>query len=207
MRNLIVAMIVFWLLALVTTAAPASAQSPPECVPSVPPEVPLGAPPVDPGPTDCGRGGGGCGTSCRSDRNAKDNFAAVDARDILDRLITIPIEAWNYKNQNPSIRHIGPMAQDFHATFGVGEDDGRIYTVDASGVSLAAIQGLYQIVQQKDAQIAELEARLVHLERAGSANGSPAEPSSLGGLTIWLVLGGLILVTPGLVLGYRRFRR
>jgi hypothetical protein len=36
------------------------------------------------------------------------------------------------------------MAQDVHL-FGFGEDDKHISTVDAEGVSLAAIQGPYQI--------------------------------------------------------------
>jgi hypothetical protein len=40
-------------------------------------------------------------------------------------------------------RHIGPMAQDFHAAFGLdGTDDKHIATVDADGAALAAIQGL-----------------------------------------------------------------
>lgn len=149
-----------------------------------------------------------CDPDCpNSDRNAKDNFAEVDDRDILARLSAIPIETWNYKSQDPSVRHIGPMAQDFYAAFGVGEDDRHINTVDASGVALAAIQRLYQMVQEKDVQIAELEARLEVLEQASSVNSSPAEASLFGGLTIWLALGGLVLVTPGLVLGYRRIRR
>jgi len=168
---------------------PGGLPSDPECKPEI----------NDPGP---------CLPDCDdSDRNVKGNFADVDARDILARLSAIPIETWNYKRQDPSVRHIGPMAQDFYATFGVGEDDRHINTVDASGVSLAAIQALYQIVQQKDAQVAELEARLEVLEQASSANGAPAEALLFGGITIWLALGGLVLVIPGLVLGYRRIRR
>ena len=38
------------------------------------------------------------------------------------------------------IRHIGPMAQDFHAVFGVGADEKAIATLDESGVVLAAIR-------------------------------------------------------------------
>ena len=55
-------------------------------------------------------------------------------------------------NSSPTrLRHISPIAQDFSAAFGVGEDDTHINTVDADGVALAAIQGLYHLVQQKDA--------------------------------------------------------
>ena len=66
------------------------------------------------------------------------------------------------------------MAQDFSAAFGVGEKETMIATIDADGVALAAIQGLYEIVQEKDCQIAELEARLSALEErlAGEARGA-----------------------------------
>ncbi|MFQ5492407.1 MAG: tail fiber domain-containing protein [Phycisphaerae bacterium] len=102
--------------------------------------------------------------SAMSDRNAKENFKPVDPNDVLDRLVAIPLETWNYKSQDPSIRHIGPMAQDFHAAFGVGEDDRHITTIDADGVALAAIQGLYQIVKTKDRLIDAQERRLEDLE-------------------------------------------
>ena len=99
-----------------------------------------------------------------SDRNQKEHFALVDGQEVLACLAEIPVTTWNYKSQNPSIRHIGPMAQDFYAAFGVGEDDKHISTLDADGVALAAIQGLYQLVQEQKAQIADLEARLAALE-------------------------------------------
>ena len=102
--------------------------------------------------------------STLSDRNAKENFTPVDGRSILECLSSLPMETWNYRSQNPSIRHIGPMAQDFYAAFGVGEDDRHITTVDADGVALAAIQGLYELVKEKDAKIADLEARIAALE-------------------------------------------
>jgi hypothetical protein len=50
-----------------------------------------------------------------SDRSAKRDFAPVDPRDVLARLASIPVETWSYKFQSPSVRHIGPMAQDFAA--------------------------------------------------------------------------------------------
>jgi hypothetical protein len=56
------------------------------------------------------------------------------------------------------------MAQDFYAAFGLGEDDKHINTVDPDGVALAAIQGLYELVQEKDAKISALEARLEAME-------------------------------------------
>jgi hypothetical protein len=76
---------------------------------------------------------------------------------VFDRLDSIPIATWNYKAQDKSIRHIGPMAQDFAAAFKVGEDEHGISTVDAEGVALAAIQGLHEALKEKDARIESLE--------------------------------------------------
>ena len=84
----------------------------------------------------------------------------VDGREILERLRDLPIATWNYKAQDESIRHIGPMAQDFSAAFGVGEKETMITTIDADGVALAAIQGLYEMVKEKDAEIAALRAEM-----------------------------------------------
>jgi hypothetical protein len=100
-----------------------------------------------------------------SDRNSKTNFAAVDTRAVLKRLVAIPIQTWNWKAQDKAVRHIGPMAQDFHAAFEVGEDDRHITTVDADGVALAAIQGLHQIVEQQAKKLREKEARVAELEK------------------------------------------
>jgi hypothetical protein len=103
---------------------------------------------------------GGSAWSALSDRDSKANIASVDARWVMEKLASIPISTWNYRTQDAAIRHIGPMAQDFAAAFDVGEDDRHITTIDADGVSLAAIQGLYQIVQDKDRRISQLEAEL-----------------------------------------------
>lgn len=108
-----------------------------------------------------------------SDRNIKANISTVEGREILERLANVPISSWNYKAEAASIRHIGPMAQDFRSAFGVGKDDKSIYNVDANGVALASIQGLYQLIQEKteriaaqQQQIAALEARLAALEQS-----------------------------------------
>ncbi|MGE5262855.1 MAG: tail fiber domain-containing protein [Acidobacteriota bacterium] len=97
----------------------------------------------------------------QSDASAKAHLNPVDGREILRELSQIPISTWNYKTEDSSVRHIGPMAQDL-AIMGVGEDSHYINMVDANGIALAAIQGLDQIVRQeidsRDAQIAELKA-------------------------------------------------
>ncbi len=103
-----------------------------------------------------------------SDRNAKENFAPVEPREVLAKVAALPISRWNFK-ESPNAEHVGPMAQDFHAAFGLGADDKHIATVDADGVALAAIQGLNQKLearsQELEAENAELKARLARLEQ------------------------------------------
>ncbi len=111
--------------------------------------------------------GGGSWTSL-SDRNAKEAFEPVNAQVVLDKVAALPLSTWKYKSQDASIRHIGPMAQDFKAAFGVGETDTGITTVDADGVALAAIQGLNrkleETVKQKDAEIQDLKQSVAELK-------------------------------------------
>jgi hypothetical protein len=92
-----------------------------------------------------------------SDRNVKANLVPVNGRTLLARLNAIPMASWNYKAQPASIRHLGPMAQDFYAAFGLGEDDKHITTVDEGGVALAGVQALYRLSLQKDAEIRKLQ--------------------------------------------------
>jgi len=112
---------------------------------------------------------GGSNTSVISDRNAKEAFAPVDARAILDRVARLPIETWRYKGQG--IQHIGPMAQDFAAAFGVGPDDRHIDLVDANGVALAAIQALARRIEAQETELTALRAALTRLQMGA---GTPA---------------------------------
>ena len=121
-----------------------------------------------------------------SDRNLKENVAEVDSKQLLARLAQVPVTTWNYTSQDDSIRHIGPMAQDFYAAFGVGEDDTHITTIDADGVALAAIQGLYAENQELKAQVGDLEARLAALEKAQA-------PARTGAALPWLLIGGVVV--------------
>jgi hypothetical protein len=103
-----------------------------------------------------------------SDRNGKDNVAPTNPNSVLEAVTALPIATWNWKAQSATIRHMGPMAQDFYAAFGLGEDDTHISAVDIEGVALAAIQGLNGRLQAKieedDREIAELRTRLERLE-------------------------------------------
>jgi hypothetical protein len=100
-----------------------------------------------------------------SDRNAKENFAPVDARQTLKKLACVPISTWNYKGADSNVRHIGPMAQDLYAAFGLGDSDKSITSIDADGISFSAIQGLYQLLQEKETEIAALKSQNDKMER------------------------------------------
>ena len=101
-----------------------------------------------------------------SDRNAKTNLAPVSPAAVLARVAALPISEWNFKADPAGQRHLGPMAQDFHAAFGLnGADDKHISVVDEGGVALAAIQGLNQKVEEQAAQIKDKDEKIVALEQ------------------------------------------
>lgn len=99
-----------------------------------------------------------------SDRNAKENFEALNTREILERVATLPIARWNYRAEDKAVRHLGPVAQDFATAFGLGADDKHIAPLDSSGVALAAVQGLNDVVKEKDAEIRELRRSVAELK-------------------------------------------
>jgi hypothetical protein len=96
-----------------------------------------------------------------SDRTLKEGFQSVDPRAILAAVTTLPVERWSYKGE--PVRHLGPMAQDFAAAFGLGADNRHIFTLDAAGVALAAIQGLHALAQAQQARLEALECELTAL--------------------------------------------
>ncbi len=107
--------------------------------------------------------GGGGSWSSLSDRAAKRDLSLANPGDVLDKVAALPIYTWRYKTETSGALHLGPVAQDFSAAFGLGDSDKRITTVDADGVALAAIQGLNTKVDQQARRIVELEATLAEL--------------------------------------------
>lgn len=91
------------------------------------------------------------------DRASVTGVAAADPRDVLLRLRRLPIATWSFTAQHRDVRHLGPLAEDFRAAFGLGESDRHIGHLDADGVALAAIQGLALELDARDARIAALE--------------------------------------------------
>ncbi len=109
----------------------------------------------------------GCAPLCVSDRNVKRDIEPVDEQAVLETLATVPVSSWSYKSDDPAIRHVGPMAQDFYAAFGLGGTDRAYNSIDAHGVALAAIKALYERVQAQDARIERLEQENRALRAAG----------------------------------------
>jgi hypothetical protein len=100
-----------------------------------------------------------------SDRNGKDNIEAVDPEAVLTKLVAIPIATWRWQGEDQRFRHMGPMAQDFYAAYHLGANDTHIVTVDAEGVALAAIQGLYAELRERDARITEQQREIAEAQR------------------------------------------
>jgi trimeric autotransporter adhesin len=110
-----------------------------------------------------------------SDRNAKQGFAPVSSAQILDKVLQLPVSEWSYKD-DPTTRHLGPVAQDFRSLFEIGTDEKHIAPIDEGGVAFAAIQGLNEKlelgarksddrIQKLEAENAELKERLDALEK------------------------------------------
>ena len=93
-----------------------------------------------------------------SDSTKKQRIRPLDTQDILTRFSSLPLKRWEYKSEEQGTEHVGPMAQDFWNSFHLGNEPLGISTIDADGVMMAAIQGLYQEVIELRARVQTLEA-------------------------------------------------
>ena len=82
---------------------------------------------------------------------------------ITDKLAALPIYTWSYKAESRKVRHMGPTAQAFQASFHLGDTDRAIATVDADGVALAAAKALEARTTEMQQTIDELRAELRQL--------------------------------------------
>lgn len=89
-----------------------------------------------------------------SSRQLKREQAPVDVEQVADGVLGLPVTTWSYNGADDV--HIGPYAEDFRDTFGVG-DGITIKYVDMFGVLFATVQHL--LVKN-----AELTARMEELE-------------------------------------------
>jgi hypothetical protein len=99
----------------------------------------------------------------------------VDEDRVLERLVSLPVSTWSYRSEGTEVRHMGPMAQDFQATFGLGASDRTILQVDADGVALASLQALYRRLESLAEENQRLRHRLDQLEtRVGGVCREPS---------------------------------
>jgi hypothetical protein len=110
---------------------------------------------------------GGTWTNASS-RALKVGFEAVDVEQVLDRVLGLALSHWTYRASPAEGRHLGPVAEDFHAAFGLGSDGRAISTVDADGVALAAIQGLSRRIERERVALSDREQSL-HAQLATQA--------------------------------------
>jgi len=103
-----------------------------------------------------------------SDVNRKEHFQAVDGEQVLAALVELPISTWNYIGDDPSVRHLGPMAQDFYAAFGLGVDETHLAPLDVNGVTLVALQAQNHQIEDLAAENARLSADVGRLEQANA---------------------------------------
>jgi len=57
------------------------------------------------------------------------------------------------------------LAEDFEAAFDYLKVDGKLSTIDLNGVAIAAIQGLRQMVEEKDATVQSLKTEVEQRDR------------------------------------------
>lgn len=81
-----------------------------------------------------------------SSESAKDKRGK--ATGLLNRLKAVRVDRWNYKGEDQE--HIGPYAEEFNETFGVGKEHPEMISlVDAMGVIMGSVKELNEKVEAR----------------------------------------------------------
>jgi hypothetical protein len=107
-----------------------------------------------------GRGAPGPQTLANPIDAASISTGPVNGFEILTKLSALAVATWRYRWEPVGVRHLGPMAQDWHAAFGLGKGDTTIPVVDAHGVLLVAIQALHRELGELRAEVDQLHQQL-----------------------------------------------
>jgi len=104
-----------------------------------------------------------------SDSTKKENFQSADGEYFLDSINKLKLGSWNYKAQDSSIRHYGPMAQEIFKYFGKDDfgtigNDTTLATADMDGIMMIAIQTLIRENKELKNNNQLLEQRLEAIE-------------------------------------------
>ncbi|MGX5853934.1 tail fiber domain-containing protein [Dyadobacter jiangsuensis] len=127
-----------------------------------------------------------------SDVNKKHRFGKISYEEVLEKLRKLPVTSWSYKTDGENIRHIGPMAQDFYAAFGLGNDNRSIGTVDADGVALAGIKALEERTRNLAAELENLKADNAALRQQMKDNNGNSWMGFAGIGLLALAVGGVL---------------
>lgn len=99
------------------------------------------------------------GWSNVSDKHKKTTLRPVYLSAILKQLDRLSVSKWSYKSSG-SVTHMGPTSQDFYSVFGLGATETKINSVDADGVILAGIKGVYTEFETLESQLESVSADL-----------------------------------------------
>ncbi len=100
---------------------------------------------------------------CEDDAKILDK-TDIDLEKILAAVAKLPLSTWAYNHQDDSERHMGPVAEDFFAAFGLGKDAKHVAPSDLAAVALATAKALQLQLAEKDRDNAILHKRLDALE-------------------------------------------
>ncbi|MBV7461974.1 MULTISPECIES: tail fiber domain-containing protein [unclassified Acidovorax] len=111
--------------------------------------------------------------STGSSRTLKTGIEPVNGAALLEKVLALPLYHWRYKSSPTQERHVGPMAEDFRKIFQLGQDDKSLAPGDLAGVTLGAVQALARKVNEREADIAAIRARISLLEAQMAPTGAP----------------------------------
>lgn len=100
-----------------------------------------------------------------SSRALKEQIEPVDSSELLAKLEELPISTWQFSKGGKNARHLGPMAEDFHAAYGLGRDNKHISPADMAGVALASVKELRKSNKELLYQNRVLKKRLDSIQR------------------------------------------
>ncbi|MDO8489224.1 MAG: tail fiber domain-containing protein, partial [Candidatus Omnitrophota bacterium] len=100
-----------------------------------------------------------------SSRALKENFLNLNLDDILEKISQLGVTRWNFKSQDKTITHIGPVAEDFYKLFKTGQSEKQLPTIDEAGVALAGVKGLLVQAKAQLQQIDGLQQEIKELKK------------------------------------------
>ncbi|MFF9497909.1 hypothetical protein [Streptomyces flaveolus] len=110
----------------------------------------------------------------------------VNGYRLLEQVVALPVSTWRYHWDPPQVRHLGPMAQDWWAAFGIGENDKTICCTDTNGVAIVAIQALHRQLSQTQQELSALRQEIERLRE----HHEPSAPCSEDGRSTTAEDGG-----------------